>query len=108
MCYWVVGVLMRELQGSIKDDESVGRFIRYNRFQTDDVGTQGCTIGRSGGNAIAERADLTPADSICVGWLQTSDQVGIDAKFAGKQMMEGLKTMVSLSLHFYSSFLFIT
>ena len=47
--------LFASLQSSAVDEISFQSLMRHNRYDTDDVGTQGCKHGRSASNAIAER-----------------------------------------------------
>lgn len=68
-------------EGSVTDLPSFQRLMRYNRFQTDPMGTQGCTGGsRSASNAISERGDLTAANATCIGDIAQQDEAGIDCK----------------------------
>lgn len=77
-------VIFRRDQGAVADEAALRALMRYNGFGADAVGGQGCPGGgRSASNAIAERGDLTPADSGCCAacGLGRIDEAAIDAKY---------------------------
>eukprot|EP01116_Phalansterium_solitarium_P020182 TRINITY_DN5886_c0_g1_i1.p1 TRINITY_DN5886_c0_g1~~TRINITY_DN5886_c0_g1_i1.p1 ORF type:complete len:591 (+),score=253.83 TRINITY_DN5886_c0_g1_i1:46-1773(+) len=81
-------VIFAREHSSVVDGDTYGKLIRYNRFETDPIGTQGCSGGgRSGSNAISERGDLTAKKSGCIGDIAHIDEGGIDAKFTSAAMM---------------------
>lgn len=69
-------------QDSVVDEASLQALIRYNDFENDPLGVQGCANGvASGSNAISERGDLTPQGAQCVPGVGFQDEAGIDAKY---------------------------
>jgi Phospholipase B len=75
-------------QSTVVDMPSFQALMRYNAFQTDPVGTQGCTNGaRSASNAIAERGDLTPAGDGCIDDIGQQDEGATDVKATSYKMM---------------------
>jgi hypothetical protein len=61
--------------------------MRYNKFETDPLGSQSCVDGaRSGSNAISERADLTSL-SDCFLEVAPGTEGGIDLKYSSFQTM---------------------
>lgn len=68
-------VIFRREQAGVVDEASLAKLMRYNEFQTDPEGPQGCTNGASASNAIAERGDLTPANAGCLPGIGQHDEV---------------------------------
>jgi hypothetical protein len=70
------GVIFAREHASVVDEASLAALMRRNKFESDDVGTQGCTGGyRSASNAIAERGDLTSPDATCLDPLVYQNEV---------------------------------
>jgi len=85
------GQIFSRLHGNVTDEESLKRVIRYNDFQEDPVGMQGCqNPPGSASNAIAERGDLTPLSSLCIPWTRQTDEAAIDAKYTTSEIMQQL------------------
>jgi len=94
-------------QASVVDMPSFQALLRYNKFQTDPMGTQGCTGGvRSASNAIAERGDLTPAAaaSACVSDIVQQDEAATDCKVTSAALMaSGKLSTLAISSPTYDS-----
>lgn len=75
--------------------------MRYNKFQTDPMGTQGCKDNaRSASNAISERGDLSsPVD--CINDVARQDEAGTDLKFTSRVTLDNSKVKESF-LRFYA------
>jgi hypothetical protein len=80
--------IMRARQANVTDMDSFRALMRYNDFENDATGGQGCTApARSGSNAISERGDLSPVNGCpCPGVAQL-DETGIDAKATNLYLM---------------------
>jgi len=81
------GQIFRRLMPDVIDHDSYRRIMRYNDFENDPVGKQGCKHGPSASNAIAERGDLTPADADCIPDIQRQDEGQIDVKYTTASLM---------------------
>lgn len=73
-------VLLRQLQPSVRTLKDMQRVIRWNRFDSESIGMQGCKAFPSGSNALAERGDLTSPSSGCIPDIAHIDEGAIDAK----------------------------
>ena len=76
--------IFRRDQSRVATEDSLRALIRYNDFEADEFGGQGCaTGGRSASNALAERGDLTAVNSGCCAacGLTQLDEAAIDAKY---------------------------
>jgi len=72
--------------------------MRYNSYQNDTYGVQGCLNGiRSGSNAISERGDLSPLTGCPVRELNRVDEGGIDLKFTRLALMIGTNSSISIA-----------
>ena len=59
-------IFRRDVNAKVVDEASFVAMMRYNDFENDVFGTQGCTGGaRSASNAISERGDLSAPDPAC-------------------------------------------
>lgn len=76
--------------------------MRFNKFQTDPLGTQGCKNGaRSGSNAISERGDLSsPTD--CIDDVVQQDEAGIDLKFTSGVSLKESRAQDNPYLRFFA------
>merc|ERR1712146_391015 len=80
--------IFRRLIPGVVDHASYQRAMRYNDFQKDPIGMQGCQHGPSGSNAIAERGDLTAANANCIRDIQRQDEAQTDVKYTTLSLMK--------------------
>lgn len=90
--------IFRALHNTVVDETSYMNLLRYNSFQNDTYGEQGCLSGvRSGSNAISERGDLSPLLGCPVKELNRVDEGGIDLKFTSLGLMIGVNSTISIA-----------
>ena len=84
------------LQGSIVDEASLKKVMRFNQWDNEDVPKeireQMCAAGLSASNAISERGDLTPLSSKCADDVTQQDEGGIDMKYTTAALMTEAKS----------------
>jgi len=90
--------IFRALHNTVIDETSYMNLMRYNSYQNDTYGVQGCLNGiRSGSNAISERGDLSPLTGCPVRELNRVDEGGIDLKFTSLALMIGTNSSISIA-----------
>jgi len=90
--------IFRRLVPTVVDSTSYQRAMRYNDFENDPVGRQGCTNAPSASNAIAERGDLTDKDAGCISDIQLQDEAQTDVKYTSvSSMQRGVMSAVAQS-----------
>jgi hypothetical protein len=80
--------IFRAKQASVTNESAYRALMRYNDFQSDAFGGQGCTApARSGSNAISERGDLSTVEGCPCPGLAQLDEGGIDLKYTNLYYM---------------------
>jgi hypothetical protein len=92
------GKIFRDLHNTVIDETSYMNLMRYNSFQNDVYGTQGCLSNvRSGSNSISERGDLSSLSGCPIRELNRIDEGGIDLKFTNLGLMIGVNASISIA-----------